>query len=85
MKKHTYTTKEIMDALETYGEVTYSYINRKQNNKIKNSTFNAIYFDGGIKDEFGKSELCVTYVGFEIYHPTPISDIIEILNKPIAE
>lgn len=86
MKKHTYTTEEIMDALETYGEITCSYIDSSQNNKIKNSTFNAIYFDEHIKAEFGKSDLCLTYVDSDtIHYPTPISDIIEILNKSIEE
>lgn len=86
MKKYVYTIAQIMDALEVYGEITCSYIDHNQNNEIKNSTFNAIYFDEHIKAEFNKSELCLTYVDSDTLHyPTPISDIIEILNKPIDE
>lgn len=74
-----YNVEEIMKIIEEKGEATYSFINHAQDDKKQKSIFNVIFFDANIKNEFGKSELCVSYVdGDAIHYPTPISDIIEI-------
>ena len=77
----TYTVKEIMDYIEKYEEVSFEYYN-KRTKESRVGTFNMIYFDAKIKDEFGTSQLCVSYTdGYTIYYPTPISQITKIYER----
>lgn len=77
----TYTVEEIMNYIEKYEEVRFEYYNIATKEK-KRGRFNMIYFDANIKNEFGTSELCVSYTdGYTIYYPTPISQIIEIYER----
>lgn len=77
----TYMVKEIMDYIEKYGEVSFEHYNKRtKENKV--GMFNMIYFDAKIKDEFGTSQLCVSYTdGNTIYYPTPISQITKIYER----
>lgn len=72
----------VMNTLEEQKEITRAYIDRKDGNKIKTGMFNAIYFDGNIKEKFNKLELCLAYIdNGTITNLTPISDILEIYDK----